>query len=80
MKYGLNDIYGCILGTRFLRFECSLQNSPLMGFTGLMPQDVIYRINDCPVRNSNDWHDCILQSLKQPTPGYCVPQSLVQVM
>ncbi|XP_063985933.1 membrane-bound transcription factor site-2 protease [Diachasmimorpha longicaudata] len=52
--------------------------SPLVGATGLNHYDVIHRINDCPVRNSNDWHDCILQAVKQSTPGYCVSQSLVQ--
>ncbi|XP_011297260.1 membrane-bound transcription factor site-2 protease [Fopius arisanus] len=53
-------------------------HSPLLGITGLSHYDVIHRINDCSVRNSNDWHDCILQSVRQSTPGYCVPQALVQ--
>lgn len=55
-----------------------LPNSPVLGLSGLREQDVIYRINDCPVRHSEDWYDCILRTVNQPAPGYCVRQSFIQ--
>ncbi|XP_014481341.1 PREDICTED: membrane-bound transcription factor site-2 protease [Dinoponera quadriceps] len=55
-----------------------LPNSPVLGPTGLLEHDVIYKLNNCPVKNSEDWYDCILHSVQHPTPGYCVRQSFVQ--
>lgn len=55
-----------------------LPNSPVMGASGLFEQDIIYKINDCPVKTGEDWYDCILHAVNHPTPGYCVRQSFVQ--
>lgn len=56
-----------------------LQNSPVLGPTGLLEQDLIYEINDCPVKYTEDWYDCILNTVNQPALGYCVKQSFIQV-
>ncbi|XP_046418543.1 membrane-bound transcription factor site-2 protease [Neodiprion fabricii] len=53
-------------------------NSPLLGSTGLLPRDTIYRINDCTVNDCDDWYHCILTAVRQPSPGYCVTQKLIQ--
>ncbi|KAK0183441.1 hypothetical protein PV327_001483 [Microctonus hyperodae] len=53
------------------------QNSPLLGPTGLSFHDIIYQVNDCDVKNNGDWYRCMLQAIKQPTPGYCVTQTLI---
>ncbi|XP_032681000.1 membrane-bound transcription factor site-2 protease [Odontomachus brunneus] len=55
-----------------------LPNSPVLGPTGLLEHDVIYKLNSCPVKNSQDWYDCILHSIQHSTPGYCVRQSFIQ--
>ncbi|XP_031843283.2 membrane-bound transcription factor site-2 protease [Nomia melanderi] len=55
-----------------------LPNSSLLGPSGLLDQDIIYKINDCHVRHSEDWTDCILNTINQPALGYCVKQSLIQ--
>ncbi|KAK2584852.1 hypothetical protein KPH14_006290 [Odynerus spinipes] len=55
-----------------------LPNSPSKGSTGLLEHDVIYKLNDCPVKHSDDWSNCILNIIRQPTPGYCVQQSFIQ--
>lgn len=55
-----------------------LSNSPVKGPSGLLEQDVIYKINDCPVKTGDDWYDCILYTVNNPSPGYCVKQSFVQ--
>ncbi|KAK0095004.1 hypothetical protein PV326_009437, partial [Microctonus aethiopoides] len=52
-------------------------NSPLLGPTGLSSHDIIYQVNDCDVENNEDWYRCMLQAIKQPTPGYCVTQTLI---
>lgn len=56
-----------------------LQNSPVLGQTGLLERDIIYKINDCPVKHSEDWYNCILNTVNQPALGYCVKQSFIQV-
>ncbi|XP_043268937.1 membrane-bound transcription factor site-2 protease [Venturia canescens] len=53
-------------------------NSPLLGPTGLMTQDVVYNLNDCSISNSDNWYNCILEAVNHPTPGYCVSQNLVE--
>ncbi|XP_043485760.1 membrane-bound transcription factor site-2 protease [Polistes fuscatus] len=53
-------------------------NSPLRGQTGLLEYDIIYKINNCPVKDSEDWYQCILNTIHRPAPGYCVKQSFIQ--
>ncbi|XP_012261670.1 membrane-bound transcription factor site-2 protease [Athalia rosae] len=55
-----------------------LPNSPLLGPTGLLERDTIYKINDCHVNDGDDWYHCILTAVRQPTPGYCITQKLIQ--
>ncbi|KAI4500217.1 hypothetical protein M0802_004634 [Mischocyttarus mexicanus] len=55
-----------------------LSNSPLRGQTGLLEYDIIYKINNCPVKHSEDWYQCILNTIHRPAPGYCVKQSFIQ--
>ncbi|XP_076303710.1 membrane-bound transcription factor site-2 protease [Lasioglossum baleicum] len=55
-----------------------LPNSSLLGSAGLLEQDIVYKINDCYVKHSEDWTDCILNTTNQPAVGYCVKQSLIQ--
>lgn len=55
-----------------------LPNSPVLGPTGLLEQDVIYEINDCSIKHAEDWYDCILNTINQPALGYCVKQSFIQ--
>ncbi|KOC69888.1 Membrane-bound transcription factor site-2 protease [Habropoda laboriosa] len=47
-----------------------LPNSPVLGPTGLLEQDVIYEINDCPVKRTEDWYNCILHTINQPALGF----------
>lgn len=56
------------------------QNSPLLGQNGLVFKDTIYRVNDCTVNDGDDWYHCILAAVRQPTPGYCITQQLIQVV
>ncbi|XP_015604755.1 membrane-bound transcription factor site-2 protease [Cephus cinctus] len=53
-------------------------NSPLLGPSGLLHQDTIYQLNHCSIEDGNDWYNCILEAIRQPTPGYCIAQYLIQ--
>ncbi|KYQ58541.1 Membrane-bound transcription factor site-2 protease [Trachymyrmex zeteki] len=55
-----------------------LPNSPVLGPTGLLEYDVINKLNNCPIKHSEDWYDCMLQAVQHSAPGYCVKQSFVQ--
>ncbi|XP_036140201.1 membrane-bound transcription factor site-2 protease isoform X2 [Monomorium pharaonis] len=55
-----------------------LPNSPVLGPTGLLEHDVIYKLNNCPVKNSEDWYDCMLHAVQHPALGYCIKQSFIQ--
>ncbi|XP_076237048.1 membrane-bound transcription factor site-2 protease [Calliopsis andreniformis] len=55
-----------------------LPNSPVRAPTGLVEQNTIYKINDCLVKHDEDWYDCLLSTINQPTLGYCVKQSFIQ--
>jgi S2P endopeptidase len=57
----------------------NFQNSPLLGPAGLLAGDVVYKINDCVVKNSANWRTCILQATQAPTPGYCVTDKMMEV-
>ncbi|XP_026669533.1 membrane-bound transcription factor site-2 protease-like, partial [Ceratina calcarata] len=46
-----------------------LSNSPVLGPTGLLEQDLIYEINNCPVKSTEDWYDCILNAINRPALG-----------
>ncbi|XP_074100604.1 membrane-bound transcription factor site-2 protease [Cotesia typhae] len=53
-------------------------NSPLLGAKGLETRDIIFKINNCEVKNNDDWYHCLLQTIKEPTPGYCVKQNIIE--
>ncbi|XP_057341011.1 membrane-bound transcription factor site-2 protease isoform X1 [Microplitis mediator] len=53
-------------------------NSPLLGPRGLETFDVIYKINNCDVKNNDDWYHCLLQTIKRPSSGYCVEQTFIE--
>ncbi|XP_033219290.1 membrane-bound transcription factor site-2 protease [Belonocnema kinseyi] len=55
-----------------------LPNSPLIGSTGLMVHDTIYRINDCSVNNSQEWINCVLHTMREPNPGYCASEHFLE--
>ncbi|KAG8038499.1 hypothetical protein G9C98_006195 [Cotesia typhae] len=55
-------------------------NSPLLGAKGLETRDIIFKINNCEVKNNDDWYHCLLQTIKEPTPGYCVKQNIIEVI
>ncbi|XP_035742487.1 membrane-bound transcription factor site-2 protease-like isoform X1 [Vespa mandarinia] len=55
-----------------------LPNSPVRGQTGLLEHDIIYKVNNCPIKHNEDWYQCILNIIHQPAPGYCVKQSFIQ--
>lgn len=52
----------------------------MLGPSGLLEQDIIYEINNCSVKHSDDWYDCILSTVNQSALGYCVKQSFIQVI
>lgn len=52
------------------------KNSPLLGDKGLLVNDAITSINDCPVTNLDSWYDCLLITIKQP-PAYCITSDFV---
>ena len=55
-----------------------LPNSPLIGPTGLMTHDTVYKINDCSVSNNQEWADCILYTIRESNPGYCALEDFVE--
>lgn len=55
-----------------------LPNSPLIGSTGLMVHDTIYKINDCSVKNSREWINCVLHTMREPNPGYCASEDFLE--
>ncbi|KAG8225566.1 hypothetical protein J437_LFUL002083 [Ladona fulva] len=56
------------------------ENSPFRGITGLHPGEVITKVNgNCPVRNREDWKNCILDAISEVevTSGYCISPLLL---
>ncbi|XP_013407159.1 membrane-bound transcription factor site-2 protease isoform X2 [Lingula anatina] len=50
-----------------------LQGSAVSGPRGLVTGDHVTSINHCRVTNVEDWMQCIGQSMKDPSSGYCMP-------
>lgn len=40
--------------------------------------DTIQHVNSCPVRNTQDWYDCLLTIQNSPVEGYCNPQNYIK--
>ncbi|KAK3925746.1 Membrane-bound transcription factor site-2 protease [Frankliniella fusca] len=53
-------------------------DSSALGPTGLRNYDVITALNECSVSNSASWKKCLLESLRNPTPGYCISAEFVR--
>lgn len=53
-------------------------NSPVYGPAGLMVDDQVTLINDCPVLDFGSWQDCLAQSVRLPNPGYCVHSEFIK--
>lgn len=53
-------------------------DSAVLGPTGLRRQDVINKLNDCSVTNSVTWRKCLLEALRNQTPGYCISAEFVR--
>ena len=41
--------------------------------------DVVTYVNTCPVRNSEDWYNCLLRTQSEPSEGYCSPSSYMKL-
>ncbi|KAK7789542.1 hypothetical protein R5R35_010321 [Gryllus longicercus] len=52
--------------------------SPVLGVTGLRSGDRVVAVNQCEVLDSDSWYTCIVQAVKQPSPGYCISAELVK--
>lgn len=52
------------------------RNSPLLGPKGISTGDIIQSINDCTVKNEQDWQFCVNQ-MKSYKPGYCTTTETV---
>lgn len=52
------------------------KDSPLLGPRGLAVNDIITKINECEVRNLDNWFDCLLVTIKRP-PAYCISSDFV---
>ncbi|XP_066994177.2 membrane-bound transcription factor site-2 protease isoform X2 [Anabrus simplex] len=54
------------------------KGSPVMGPTGLQQGDRVIAVNQCEVLDSDSWYSCIVQAVKQQSPGYCISAELVK--
>ncbi|XP_075226443.1 membrane-bound transcription factor site-2 protease [Lycorma delicatula] len=54
------------------------QESPLLGQAGLLKKDRIIRLNQCLVSNKADWQDCLVQAVREPTPGFCIHSEFIK--
>lgn len=52
------------------------KNSPLLGPKGLYNADIVTSINDCSVKNEDDWYEC-LNKMKLYKPGFCATAEIV---
>ena len=59
-------------------FYFCFKNSPVYGPAGLMVDDQVTQINDCPVVDFGSWQDCLAQSVRLPNPGYCVHSEFIK--
>lgn len=41
--------------------------------------DVVTHINNCPVRTSEDWYNCLLRTQTEPGEGYCNPTNYLKL-
>ncbi|KAJ8918925.1 hypothetical protein NQ315_016827 [Exocentrus adspersus] len=53
-----------------------VKHSPLLGSRGFQLGDTVYKINDCLVRNENDWYGC-LESLEERKSAFCIESDIV---
>ncbi|KAL8566957.1 hypothetical protein ACOMHN_059757 [Nucella lapillus] len=54
------------------------ENSAVSGPRGLVAGEPLTGVGDCVVSSVGDWHDCILNSLKQPSLGHCLPVNYIK--
>jgi S2P endopeptidase len=52
------------------------QGAPVRGENGLYVGDSIFSVNDCRVRDDDEWHACLAATLKR-RPAYCVSADFV---
>ncbi|KAL1006228.1 hypothetical protein UPYG_G00069510 [Umbra pygmaea] len=55
-----------------------VQGSSADGPRGLYVGDMVTALEDCDVRNVDDWHSCLTASIHSPQPGYCVSSLTLQ--
>ncbi|KAM9319274.1 membrane-bound transcription factor site-2 protease [Gastrophryne carolinensis] len=55
-----------------------LEDSPASGPKGLFVRDVVTKLQDCTVRNVDDWHQCIADISLKPQTGYCITTASLQ--
>ncbi|KAK7494826.1 hypothetical protein BaRGS_00013953 [Batillaria attramentaria] len=54
------------------------ENSAVSGPRGLIVGESLTGVGDCQVRSVEDWHECILTSMKEPSLGHCLPVHLIK--
>lgn len=55
-----------------------LEESPASGPKGLFVRDIITQIQDCPVKNVDDWHKCLTDISLKPQTGFCISSTTLQ--
>lgn len=55
-----------------------LQESSVLGPTGLLQDDVVTSLNECTIKDTLTWKKCLLDTLQNPTPGYCISAEFVR--
>lgn len=55
-----------------------LENSPVSGPSGLAIGDIIESVNNCPVKSSFEWHQCIYKTYDQQPLAFCVSKAKIE--
>lgn len=70
----LNVLYS----PNYLQLFDLLKDSPATGPSGLQKGNVITTVNQCPVADTSTWKKCLADTLRNPTPGYCISAEFVR--
>lgn len=54
------------------------QGSSIGGIGGLMVGDKITQLNECPIRGSTSWNDCLSMALNDVNIGFCIPDNFIK--
>lgn len=61
-----------------VQVESITKGSSVAGPGGLMEGDKITQLNECPIRGSTSWNDCLSLALHEVNTGFCIPDSFIR--